>query len=93
MQPAGLAALDNNDCFNQALQGIFPTQGLNPHLWSLTALAGGFFTTSTTWEAPHDPVPKGKFLSAWDGVLEFSDRTPTSWKQLVWEELTSFKIE
>ena len=49
MQAAGLAALDNN-CFNQALQGIFPTQGLNPHLWSLTALAGGFFTTSATWE-------------------------------------------
>ena len=27
------------------LQGIFPTQGLKP------ALAGGFFTSSTTWEA------------------------------------------
>ena len=51
MQAAGLAALDNNDCFNQALQGIFPTKGLNTHLWSLTALAGGFFTTSATWEA------------------------------------------
>ena len=32
------------------LQGIFPTQGLNPHLMS-PALAGGFFTTSATWEA------------------------------------------
>ena len=32
------------------LQGIFPTQGLNPHPMSLT-LAGRFFTTSTTWEA------------------------------------------
>ena len=31
------------------LQGIFPTQGLNLHL--LPVLAGGFFTTSTTWEA------------------------------------------
>ena len=51
MQAAGLAALDINDCFNQALQAIFPTQGLNPHLWSLTALASGFFTTSATWEA------------------------------------------
>ena len=29
------------------LQGIFLTQGLNPCL----LLAGGFFTTSTTWEA------------------------------------------
>ena len=34
------------------LQGIFPTQGLN--LIS-PALAGGFFTTSTTWEAPTWP--------------------------------------
>ena len=31
------------------LQGIFPTQGLNPCLTS-PALAGGFFTTSATWE-------------------------------------------
>ena len=36
------------------LQGIFPTQGPNPHLhWQAgSALAGGFFTTSATWEAP-----------------------------------------
>ena len=34
------------------LQGIFPTQGLNPHLLMSPALAGGFFTTSVTWEAP-----------------------------------------
>ena len=33
------------------LQGIFPTQGLNPRLLHLPALAGGFFTTSATWEA------------------------------------------
>ena len=32
------------------LQGIFLTQGLNPHLMS-TALIGEFFTTSATWEA------------------------------------------
>ena len=31
------------------LQGIFPTQESNPHLLS-PALAGGFFTTSATWE-------------------------------------------
>ena len=30
--------------------GIFPTQGWNPHLLTSPALAGGFFTTSTTWE-------------------------------------------
>ena len=33
------------------LQGIFPTQGSNLSLRSL-ALAGGFFTTSASWEAP-----------------------------------------
>ena len=33
------------------LQGIFPTQGLNPHLFMSPALAGGFFTTSAAWEA------------------------------------------
>ena len=32
------------------LQGIFPTQGSNLRLLS-PALAGGFFTTSATWEA------------------------------------------
>ena len=33
------------------LQGIFLTQGLNPCLLCLLHLAGGFFTTSATWEA------------------------------------------
>ena len=34
------------------LQGIFPTQGLNPHAFLISpALADRFFATSTTWEA------------------------------------------
>ena len=33
------------------LQGIVPTQGLNPHLFLSSVLAGRFFTTSTPWEA------------------------------------------
>ena len=33
------------------LQGIFPTLGSNPRLLTSPALAGGFFTTSATWEA------------------------------------------
>ena len=37
------------------LQGIFPTQGYNPGLMS-PALAGGFFTTRATWEAPNESV-------------------------------------
>ena len=32
------------------LQGIFPTQRLNPCLLHLPALASRFFTTSATWE-------------------------------------------
>ena len=34
-----------------SLQGICPTQGLNPCLLRLPALAGEFFTTSNTWDA------------------------------------------
>ena len=37
--------------FHALLQRIFPTQGSNPCLFTLPALAGGFFTTSTTGEA------------------------------------------
>ena len=33
------------------LQGIFPTQGLNPLCLLSPALAGRFSTTSTAWEA------------------------------------------
>ena len=34
------------------LQGVFPMQGLKPRLLLLSAVAGGFFATSATWEAP-----------------------------------------
>ena len=37
------------------LQEIFLTQGSNPGLLYLPALAGGFFSTSTSWEAPIFP--------------------------------------
>ena len=51
-----LTPCDPVDCKNTGvgchafLQGIFPTQGLNPRLRS-SALAGRFFTASATWEA------------------------------------------
>ena len=38
------------------LQGIFWAQGSNLHLLYLLALAGGFFTTSATWEARDDHI-------------------------------------
>ena len=34
------------------LQGIFPTQGSNPHLLRLLNWRAGFLTTSAAWEAP-----------------------------------------
>ena len=37
--------------YHALLQGIFPTQGLNPRLLCLPALEGRFFTTSAPWEA------------------------------------------
>ena len=33
------------------LQGIFPTQGSNPCLWCLPALAGRFLTPGAAWKA------------------------------------------
>ena len=33
------------------LQGIFPNPGIKPVSFMCPALASGFFTTSTTWEA------------------------------------------
>ena len=55
LQPASLLCLWDSPGLNSgvgchALQGSFPTQGLNPGLISF-ALAGRFFTTSTSLEA------------------------------------------
>ena len=35
------------------LQGISPTKGLKPHLFTSPTLAGRFFTTRATWENLH----------------------------------------
>ena len=43
------------------LQGIFPTQGSNLCLLVSLALAGGFFTTSATWEVPRLGVEGTKY--------------------------------
>ena len=50
------------------LQGIFPTQGLNPCLMS-PALPGGFFTTSTIWE--EEVIP-----NSWLSVSKPRDARP-----------------
>ena len=41
------------------LQGIFLTQGLSPCVSYVSCLAGGFFTTSATWDAPHISIYTG----------------------------------
>ena len=58
LQPASLLcpydSLGKNTAVRRhdLLQGIFPTQGSNePVSLKSPALAGGFFTTSTVWEA------------------------------------------
>ena len=53
------------------LQGVFLTRGLNLHL--LPALAGGFFTTGATWEAP----PLG-YLELNNNAFPCSSQTPFS---------------
>ena len=59
------------------LQGIFPTQGSNPCLMS-PALAGRFFTTSTTWEAHVVDYQKTKtgLGSQLDGDLDSTPPPP-----------------
>ena len=47
----GFSGKNTGVCCHALLQGIFPAQGLNLHLLCLPALAGGFFITSTSWEA------------------------------------------
>ena len=61
--------------YHALLQGIFPTQGLNPPSPAPPALAGGLFTTSTTWEALVDlcycsVVPKVTAGSLWPYGLQ-----------------------
>ena len=46
------------------LQGIFPTQGSNRCLFHLHALAGGFFTTSATWEVKSSCFPPCSLASS-----------------------------
>ena len=61
--------------YHALLQGIFPTQGSNPLSPASPALAGGLFTTSTTWETLVDlcycsSVPKVTAGSLWPYGLQ-----------------------
>ena len=51
--------------FHALLQGIFQTQGSNPHLM-FPALAGGFFTTRATWGA----FPSHHFMAIEEDKVE-----------------------
>ena len=41
--------------------GDLPHPGIGPESPLTPALAGGFFTTSTTWEAPEKPLAQSKY--------------------------------
>ena len=58
------------------LQCIFPTQGSNLSLLHLPALAGKFFTTSATWEAP---ICRKHYVKCQAGWI-------TNWNQGCWEK-------
>ena len=82
------------DC-HALLQGIFPTQGSNPHLLCLLHWQG-FFTTSATWE---DPTGYYEFtlnlkrrrqsFPGHRGKKPMCCRTRDE-KEFVWEERKSF---
>ena len=42
--------------------GALPNPGTEPTFLMSPALAGGFFTTSTTWEAPEVPLSKSTIV-------------------------------
>ena len=53
--------------------GDLPHPGIGPESPLTPALAGGFFTTSTTWEAPEKPLAQSKYsrkLSLFSFFLE-----------------------
>ena len=60
------------------LQGIFPTQGLNPPLFMSPALAGGFFITRGTWEAP----PCSLWASNPCETIRHLDKILNSWQEV-----------
>ena len=71
------------------LQGIFPTQGLNPYLSHLPVLAGGLFTTSATWEA-HQVLAYESSSASFQMTLHWEPRGLLS-IPLCWYPLASLK--
>ena len=88
LQPASILCSWNSPGKNTGVgchalpQGNFPTQGSNPCLMS-PALAGGFFTTSTTWEALGTTFKK--ILTKLVEVMEFQLSSFKSWKMMLWK--------
>ena len=50
------------------LPGNLPNPGIEPTSLTSPALADGFFTTSTTWEAPQDVIDLQQFCK--DGIKD-----------------------
>ena len=56
--------------------GDIPDPGIEPTSLTSLALAGGFFTTSATWETPHWGWDPGKTGGSGEGLVSF----PESWQ-------------
>ena len=66
--PRGSPGKNTGVGYHFLLQGIFPTQGSNTHLWCLSpAFVGRFFTTSTTWKVQERGLQnrKGSWRALW----------------------------
>ena len=64
------------------LHGIFPTQGIKPTSLMAPALAGRFFTTSPTWEAPQSiAIHKLRWRNEW--LTHHSHACPWSFRHII----------
>ena len=77
-----------------SLQGIFPTQGLNPHLFMPPASAAGFFTARATWKAPEMSLQKNLQFSLALTPLRMAFSSWSFWWARAWTlSIRSFSID
>ena len=69
--------------------GDLPDRGTEPESFAFPALAGEFFTTSTTWEAPHICVC---FYIVFFFFLQLVSSLTMLWSEKMLEMISIFKI-
>ena len=86
-------------CLKCPPQGDLPDPGIEPVSLRSPVLAGGLFTTSTTWEA-HFKCPKAKGPGQSDAALFSSRGGALGWSQLLsslssppWQDLEGMTAE